>query len=368
MRACIVGSASALLLLLAAAMVQSELSPMRIKEYEDASVRLMNMENDHKSDTLNPRNPEPSQSELLPMRIKEYEDASVRLMGMSELSPMRIKEYEDASVRLMDMVNDHKASMARGAAGIRAMNVSDAHRRKLTAALTGPGGFVFVATDDADNRNHCGGNRCGNLYVNVLQQAIYYSDLRSQATAGQSLPGITVDLPGVASIVGSGILAIGINGDPAEDSFKSWIAAGAIKEKVTYLTSTSDIRNVIFSQFKVIYIPSTFRNFAGSTVRGIKDDQNNELSKRKADMQYFVNNLGGSLVALGQSALKQPYGFLPKPLSFKNFNFEFVETTPDLDAISNTSTGPNLSHRMWPLTSPALTLGHLPSAGLQAGN
>lgn len=49
----------------------------------------------------------------------------------------------------------------------------------------------------------------------------------------------------------SGILAVGINGYPARSGFTSWINVAGITEPITYITSTSEIDSVDFTQYKV---------------------------------------------------------------------------------------------------------------------
>ena len=71
------------------------------------------------------------------------------------------------------------------------------------------------------------------------------------------------------------------------------------------------------------------------------------LADRKADISNFVNNYGGSLVVLGQSRLKRAYQWLPVRVNFTALDFVNVGITPDLSSISNSSTGPNLSHANW---------------------
>jgi hypothetical protein len=76
----------------------------------------------------------------------------------------------------------------------------------VSTTLPGPaGGFVFVSTDDADNRNHCDGVRCGGLYKNVLAKAVEFATYKATYLGAKS-----------------GILAIGINGNPALAGFQSW--------------------------------------------------------------------------------------------------------------------------------------------------
>lgn len=49
-------------------------------------------------------------------------------------------------------------------------------------------------------------------------------------------------------------------------------------------------------RFKMVYIPSAQTETRG----GIRNDQNEAMVGRLADIVYYVNELGGSLVALAQ--------------------------------------------------------------------
>ena len=71
------------------------------------------------------------------------------------------------------------------------------------------------------------------------------------------------------------------------------------------------------------------------------------LVARKADIATYVNKFGGSFVVLGQSSLTNAYKWLPVPLVYTPAQFTNVDVTPDINSISNTSTGPNLSHYAW---------------------
>ncbi|GAX78460.1 hypothetical protein CEUSTIGMA_g5899.t1, partial [Chlamydomonas eustigma] len=233
-------------------------------------------------------------------------------------------EYEVTNQKFLEMTLPHSIELERHVAKVRA-------GRHLSNTLPGPaGGFVFISTDDADNNNHCGGSLCGGLYINVFQQAIYFARLKSVYLGSKS-----------------GILAVGVNGYPALAQFKSWLSGAGITEQVTYLTSTSDIASVNFNQYLLLYIPSAYINGGGIRVNGINDYQNNALVARYQDIMTYVNTYGGSLIALGQSILSQPYGWLPIPVYYTQQNNVYIGTTPDMKSISNTSTGPNLSHNAW---------------------
>lgn len=96
---------------------------------------------------------------------------------------------------------------------------------------------------------------------------------------------------------------------------------------VTFTVVNSDrvqtIQNVNFTQYRFIYIPTC----SGQTDGGITDLQNNLLMGRRNDIKNYINNLGGSLIALTQSRLSNPYGFFPMPLEFANNAKDFIDVT-----------------------------------------
>lgn len=145
----------------------------------------------------------------------------------------------------------------------------------------------------------------------------------------------------------SGILAIGLNGNPANLSFFQWLSYADIDEPVTIITTAAQIAAVDFTRYKVVYIPSAFINNGGITVRGINETQNNALVLRANDLKIFVNDYGGSLVSLGQSALTKAYGWLPRKLDYRAWDNPSVGVTPDMASLSATSTAANLYHSMW---------------------
>jgi len=145
----------------------------------------------------------------------------------------------------------------------------------------------------------------------------------------------------------SGILAIGVNGAPALTSFRNWLAASYNTEPITYMTNVSDILRVNFSKYKVLYIPSAFQNLDGIIVNGINETQNNALVARRADITKYINNQGGSLVALGQSSLTNAYAWLPMQPNYEAWSSPSVDPTADMRIISPRSTAAALYHPMW---------------------
>lgn len=186
---------------------------------------------------------------------------------------------------------------------------------------------------DADNTDHCGAGLCGNLYVNVFRQAIDASTRKMVSTNNKT-----------------GILAIGINGGRAIVQFNSWMKAIGNPEPVTILTNVNDISNANkynFDNYKVLYIPSAYVNNGGVTVSGINDQQNVALANRQADVVRYINQKGGSLIALGQSRLQRAYQWLPAPLTYTYYDNIYMGVQSDIDTISPNSTADNISHNAW---------------------
>lgn len=148
----------------------------------------------------------------------------------------------------------------------------------------------------------------------------------------------------------TGILAIGINGGRAIVQFKSWMDALGNPEPVTILTNVWDIydsNKYNFDNYKVLYIPSAYINNGGVRVSGIDDQQNIALANRQADVVRYINQKGGSLIALGQSRLQRAYQWLPAPLTYTYYDNVYMGVQSDIDTISPNSTADNISHNAW---------------------
>jgi cysteine-rich repeat protein len=196
----------------------------------------------------------------------------------------------------------------------------DEMSQELSSSSHG-GGFVIVSGDDADDGGHCQGTRCGGIYPKFLAQAVANSETGGTTKA---------------------ILAIGVNGSDARFSLDGWNqpANGGPGKPITYLTNATDIQNVDFSNFAVIYIPSYERQTGG----GITGAQITALNSRQADITDFVNNQGGALVALTQANAPGGWGFLPVTLTTLNSDFERAEPTPTLIDMAPGVTPGNLEH------------------------
>jgi cysteine-rich repeat protein len=182
------------------------------------------------------------------------------------------------------------------------------------------GGFVIVTGDDADDMWHCEESRCGGLYPSLFRAAL------SRSRSG-----------------GKGILAIGVNGGQALASFNSWNSPthGGPDARVTHARSAGDIARVDFNRFAFVYLPSSERH----TLGGLTDQQISALNARQPDLARFVNERGGSLIALTQAEVPGGWGFLPMPLRTQDIPFDVAEPTPALKEFSPSLTAFELSHK-----------------------
>ncbi|MCH7591326.1 MAG: hypothetical protein IH989_00910 [Planctomycetes bacterium] len=185
-------------------------------------------------------------------------------------------------------------------------------------------GFVVISGDDADDWGHCGGDLCGNLFPNLFDEAI------AQSRSG-----------------GYGIVAIGVNSlewygykpNYALISLNDWNSLGP-NRPVTHARTEEEIAAVNFADFAMIYIPSSFYHTTG----GITTTQIAALNLRQADVQHFVNELGGSLIALTEARTPGGWGWLPVPLTTRDAYFSESIVQPDLLSLSPATTSDNLSH------------------------
>jgi cysteine-rich repeat protein len=182
------------------------------------------------------------------------------------------------------------------------------------------GGFVVVTGDDADDLWHCEGSRCGGLYPSLFREAI------SRSRTG-----------------GQGILAIGVNGEQALTAFESWNdrSQGGPGAPVTHVRSTEDISRVDFTLYAFVYLPSAQQH----TLGGLTAKQIGALNERQPDLARFVNERGGSLIALTQAGVTGGWGFLPLPLTTRDTEFDVAQPTAELSTFAPSLTSAELSHK-----------------------
>ncbi|HEX8439394.1 HYR domain-containing protein [Archangium sp.] len=187
---------------------------------------------------------------------------------------------------------------------------------------TGPtrGGFVVVTGDDADDLWHCEAKGCGGLYPSLFRSAL------TRSRSG-----------------GTGILALGVNGAQALVAFNSWndTANGGPGARVTHVRTLEDISHVDFNRFALVYLPSAERHTQG----GINTRQIAALNARQPELARFINEKGGSLIALTQAEVPGGWGFLPMPLETADLPFDVAEPTAELREFAPTLTAYELSHK-----------------------
>ncbi len=182
------------------------------------------------------------------------------------------------------------------------------------------GGPVFVSGDDAED--HCQGTDCGGLYPAIFKRTIN----KSQSP-------------------GQGILVIGGQDTDTSDALTSWNspANGGPGVTITKITGSA-IDTVNFANFAVIFVPSNEED--GGEARGISNANLGRLNNRKADIQDFVNNLGGGLIALTEADASPSlaFGFLPLPLQFSNVEYTDVTPTAAMDELAPSANNANMDH------------------------
>ncbi len=187
-------------------------------------------------------------------------------------------------------------------------------------AMRGP---LFVSGADADNLGHCDRvDLCGNLYSKVMTWALAESRIEP---ADDEFP----------------ILAIGLNGLQAGEALGRWlhpIGAPGV-HAVTELTGPDSIAEVNFADYAVIYVPSIDWGGGLWTEGGITEPQLAALNARKADIEVFLDFLGGGVVALTEGHPEQPggshnpYGWLHVPIGFGDLLLSAACPTPALAEI-----------------------------------
>ncbi|WP_395837090.1 HYR domain-containing protein [Archangium violaceum] len=182
------------------------------------------------------------------------------------------------------------------------------------------GGFVVVTGDDADDLWHCEERRCGGLFPSLFRAAL------ARSRSG-----------------GRGILAIGVNGGQALSAFNGWNDAsnGGPGARVTHARTVEAISQVDFNQFAFVYLPSADKHTEG----GLSAQQISALNARQPDLAHFINERGGSLIALTQAEVPGGWGFLPLPLDTSDITFDFAEPTAELHEFAPTISSAELSHK-----------------------
>ncbi|MCZ6652284.1 MAG: hypothetical protein O7D91_04575 [Planctomycetota bacterium] len=171
-------------------------------------------------------------------------------------------------------------------------------------AVRGP---IFVSGANADELAHCEtALACGRLYPAVIEWALDKSRI---TPADETKP----------------ILAIGLNGvdTQAVQALGNWLDGIEPTPGLDIVTEIDpnepfSIPNVNFADYAVIYVPSV----AFWTDGGITNAQLAALNTRTADIEVFLDFLGGGVVALTEGhppeggASHRPYDWLHFPIGF----------------------------------------------------
>ncbi len=189
------------------------------------------------------------------------------------------------------------------------------------AGAQATGGPVFVSGDDAED--HCEEDSCGGLYAAVLSRAI-------------SLSGSP----------GTGIAAIGVDDEDNASALESWNDPnfGGPDVPITVIMQ-AQIATVDFAAFDVIFVPSNEDDGEEEEV-GLSNGELAALNARQGDIQDFVNNLGGGLIALTEADADPDlaFGFLPLQLEFDNVSYEDAEPTAAMAGLAPDADGDNMDH------------------------
>ena len=104
------------------------------------------------------------------------------------------------------------------------------------------GGCLVLTCDDADDGGHCQGTRCGGLYPRL------FNDLLANSKTS-----------------GTGILAIGVNSSNALTALNSWnnVGNGGPGVSITHARTNAEISSAVFTNFKMVYIPSVSNHTSG---------------------------------------------------------------------------------------------------------
>ncbi|HJT30698.1 MAG TPA: hypothetical protein VJ783_01440, partial [Pirellulales bacterium] len=244
---------------------------------------------------------------------------------------------------------------------------NDTDNGNCGVALTAGSGAVFVDGGDRDDFGHgdfdpnTGKNVGGWLLIQEAMNFVY---------------------SGSRNAAGTGVLVIGAQpGGRSADAVTS--AAKALGISLTFVTG-AQISTVNFNLYRALYVPSDEEDTDG----GISDSDLLLLDGRKSDIQNYVNNSGGSLMALTEANSPTPYNWLqlPAPLTIQTYtaagNIDPLKQTPALAAAGfnitdadinlgipwhNSFTGPPGFNNMVPFIVDAVT-GEVVTLGLAPGS
>jgi hypothetical protein len=181
--------------------------------------------------------------------------------------------------------------------------------------------LLFSPTgDDSDDSGHCEtASSCNGLIVTIFSSAI-------------SLSGVKNTLKDV--------LAIGITGSQALSAFTSWQEGVGFTADI--VSTDLEITNVDFTNYKVIYMPSSVFQTSG----GISCSHLSLIAARSSEIISYVNTLKGSLITLTQDGCSSPgYTFLAVPLETISLgSTRYVTIQSALSTVVTTLTPTSLDH------------------------
>ena len=177
--------------------------------------------------------------------------------------------------------------------------------------------FTPPEGDDSDDYNHCEtATSCNGLMVTIFEYSIESSQV----------PFTTKD-----------VLVIGVHHGYALEAIQAWMGA----TNFTYdIVLNDDITTVVFSNYKMIYIPSDYAMTGG----GIECSEVDILQTRTADIATYVNSESGSLMALNQQSCENGWSWLPMSLNFESTNLATLTIQPTLLSIVDTLVDTSLDH------------------------
>jgi hypothetical protein len=150
-------------------------------------------------------------------------------------------------------------------------------------------GCIFVSGDDSDDNSagHCfTAASCGGMMVNAFTNGIARSDVAFFAPSAQI----------------KDILIIGAISGTALSSFNNWRSGGFPTATYDVVTGAA-ISTVDFSQYRVLYIPSSTSHTPG----GVACSDVALLNARAGDIANYVNTLGGSIISLTLGCVRSSF-------------------------------------------------------------
>jgi hypothetical protein len=173
--------------------------------------------------------------------------------------------------------------------------------------------------DDSDDSGHCEtASSCNGLIVTIFSSAISLSSVRNTV---------------------KDVLAIGITGSQALSAFSSWQGGAGFTADI--VNTDLEIMNVDFTEYKVLYMPSSSLQTGG----GISCAHLALVANRSSEIISFVNTLKGSLITLTQDGCSSSgYTFLAAPLESISLGSQTVTIQSALSSVVTTLTPTSLDH------------------------